>query len=367
LIQLLNATANNLFDTRANFRHLVSVLDGTRSDFSGLAALPSEMFPEATKLSADLGDLDRQIGEVARSCERVARAARLFAGGPKSAASSIPGNEAKDARFEAGKPADPTENMTPEDAAKWKTEHEKHKDNFTKAADHVFPHGARVLVDGRDEAIVKQAFPQGSTSYMFPHYKLDIVDGDKNVAVAMNRVGVDRKKAAAMDFDTALAQVKRTLTMKVINPLKGLSRLTDDGVFTLNHGEQEQNFKIPGMVNEALDAAQGVMSGLLLVDGLAQTEGKTAASWIHGNLSNMAHNLNGNAIELRHSRLVVQMAGAIIDDLFNDAKGLSGYPGYQDRQLGNMSNDLRIVDLGLAEAEKDIAALAHRLQIALTL
>lgn len=56
-----------------------------------------------------------------------------------------------------------------------------------------FPIGARVLVDGRDEAIVRQVFPKGSTSYLFPHYKLDIIRGDKNVAVSMKRVGVRRR------------------------------------------------------------------------------------------------------------------------------------------------------------------------------
>jgi hypothetical protein len=56
-----------------------------------------------------------------------------------------------------------------------------------------FPIGARILVDGRDEAIVKQAFPEGSSSYLFPHYKLDFKGGDKNVAVAMKRVGVERR------------------------------------------------------------------------------------------------------------------------------------------------------------------------------
>lgn len=56
-----------------------------------------------------------------------------------------------------------------------------------------FPIGARVLVDGRDEAIVKQAFPEGSSSYLFPHYKLDFIQGDRNVAVAISRVGVERK------------------------------------------------------------------------------------------------------------------------------------------------------------------------------
>jgi len=58
----------------------------------------------------------------------------------------------------------------------------------------VFPSGARVYVDGETEAIVKQAFPNGSTSYLFPHYKLDFVKGDTNVAVRISRVGVDRKK-----------------------------------------------------------------------------------------------------------------------------------------------------------------------------
>lgn len=37
------------------------------------------------------------------------------------------------ARFEAGKPADPTENMSPEDRDKWWAEHEKNKDNFKQA------------------------------------------------------------------------------------------------------------------------------------------------------------------------------------------------------------------------------------------
>lgn len=56
-----------------------------------------------------------------------------------------------------------------------------------------FASGARVYIDGRDVAIVRQAFPEGSTSYLFPHYKVDLVGGDRNVAVAISRVGVERK------------------------------------------------------------------------------------------------------------------------------------------------------------------------------
>ena len=61
----------------------------------------------------------------------------------------------------------------------------------TTSQDVVFPIGARVLVDGRDEAIVKAAFPKGAAMFLFPHYKLDFIDGDKNVAVSMKRVGVE--------------------------------------------------------------------------------------------------------------------------------------------------------------------------------
>lgn len=43
-------------------------------------------------------------------------------------------DDAKRSRFEEGKPADPTKNMSPDDAAKWKTEHNEHKDNFKAAS-----------------------------------------------------------------------------------------------------------------------------------------------------------------------------------------------------------------------------------------
>ena len=48
-----------------------------------------------------------------------------------------------------------------------------------------FPPGARVLIDDRDEAIVRQ--------HLFPYYKVDFVDGDKNVAVRADRVGTAEK------------------------------------------------------------------------------------------------------------------------------------------------------------------------------
>jgi hypothetical protein len=38
------------------------------------------------------------------------------------------------AKFEEGKPADPTKNMSPEDAAEWKKQKEENKDNFKAAS-----------------------------------------------------------------------------------------------------------------------------------------------------------------------------------------------------------------------------------------
>ena len=59
----------------------------------------------------------------------------------------------------------------------------------------VFPVGARVYIDGRDLAIVRAAFPEGSSSYLFPHYKVDVLAGDKNMAVAMSRIGVKKRSS----------------------------------------------------------------------------------------------------------------------------------------------------------------------------
>ena len=51
-------------------------------------------------------------------------------------------------------------------------------------------YGSLVLVDGRDKARVTGKFLEeyGSSSYMFPHYKVDFIDGDQNVAVSYKRV-----------------------------------------------------------------------------------------------------------------------------------------------------------------------------------
>ncbi len=70
------------------------------------------------------------------------------------------------------------------------------RQSYVPSTSHTFPIGARVLVDGRDEAIVAQVFPEGSTSLLAPHYCVRFVGGPahEQVKVSMNRVGVDRKE-----------------------------------------------------------------------------------------------------------------------------------------------------------------------------
>jgi hypothetical protein len=45
-----------------------------------------------------------------------------------------------------------------------------------------------VYIDGKDAAIIKAYFLEGSCFFMFPHCKVDFINGDKNVAVSLNRV-----------------------------------------------------------------------------------------------------------------------------------------------------------------------------------
>lgn len=72
-----------------------------------------------------------------------------------SSASSLPTgspSDEKESKFEEGKPADPTENMSPEDAKKWREEHEKNKDNFKQAK--------------QESGMLKAAFTQESADFV---------------------------------------------------------------------------------------------------------------------------------------------------------------------------------------------------------
>lgn len=93
---------------------------------------PQKYAPQAT----NFGQAVRQIMSTGRMALRTL--------GYKEGYSFSSDDEEKESRFEEGKPADPTENMSPEDKAKWKKQNEENKDKFKKDADTISPDTERL-------------------------------------------------------------------------------------------------------------------------------------------------------------------------------------------------------------------------------
>jgi len=109
-------------------------------------------------------------------------------------------------RFEEGKPADPTENMSPEDAKKWWAEHEKNKDNFKTAA--TYPILASVdtkdcqlidrlvsqrttvdwVTDPRDEIYQREVQKEGFFESYLPRVKKEFDETNDLIDEAVHRV-----------------------------------------------------------------------------------------------------------------------------------------------------------------------------------
>lgn len=99
------------------------------------------------------------------------------------------------ARFEEGKPADPTSQMSEEDAAKWKTEHAKNKDNFKAAADVTKAEWEKALK--MDEAMLK-------------NIRSDIAkmgDGEQ-----VNNLTLDNAKAMEKSLEQVIENKKKLLS-----------------------------------------------------------------------------------------------------------------------------------------------------------
>jgi len=106
----------------------------------------------------------------------------------------------RDGKFEEGVPADPTENMSPEDAAEWERQTEEHKDEFKTADLEAVLHR-----DGENNAIVEQFFhksadvsdlwvgwiedPEGYMARFIPPTPRGAVK--RQILKAVNDVGVD--------------------------------------------------------------------------------------------------------------------------------------------------------------------------------
>ncbi|MFA6234293.1 MAG: DUF2958 domain-containing protein [Bacteroidota bacterium] len=80
-------------------------------------------------------------------------------------------------RFEEGVPADPTENMSPEDAKKWEEENEKHKEQFKTGAHH--EEGGKWYADTDFINKVQHVYPGATLEHMgFGEFVLKTPDGE---------------------------------------------------------------------------------------------------------------------------------------------------------------------------------------------
>jgi len=70
-------------------------------------------------------------------------------------------------RFEEGKPADPTENMSPEDAKKWREQTDEHKDEFKSAADKTATKVEIKLQYDSPTSVGKIVSPSGRAEYYY--------------------------------------------------------------------------------------------------------------------------------------------------------------------------------------------------------
>lgn len=160
LVAALFEGANELFEARAKTRDIQQALQDAKEGYAArigpLAMLDHSIWQLADVVKKAAYEWDRQTGDVARDFENLAR--KMKAAKPALYAS----DEEKESRFEEGKPADPTENMSPEDAKKWKENTEEHKDKF-KAAD-----WKTAKLQKRQEAILKKYLDSaGSRAVMF--------------------------------------------------------------------------------------------------------------------------------------------------------------------------------------------------------
>jgi len=109
-------------------------------------------------------------------------------------------------RFEEGKPADPTKNMSPEDAKKWREEHQKNKDKFKKDAaapqfksvetkdckliDRMVSQRTKVdwVTDSRDEEYQRRSEEEGFHEHILPQYQRELEEINDIINEAAKRL-----------------------------------------------------------------------------------------------------------------------------------------------------------------------------------
>jgi hypothetical protein len=169
-------------DAIAQLEHLAATVEATgRVDTEKLAGLIAQLEGQTriaaapTEISGVLKSLAGELVDTGTQSERPSRVVlagtlrRILADTMELATEEVR------SRFEEGKPADPTENMSEEDAKRWREEHEKNKDQFKEAASGD-PRWIHAKYPGKDQD--GKAFKAGDLVLYYPRDKT-FLTGDK--------------------------------------------------------------------------------------------------------------------------------------------------------------------------------------------
>jgi len=186
-----------------------------------------------------------------------------------------------EARFEEGKPADPTENMSKEDAKKWRLENLKNRDNFTDKKAGNSNEDIDTAFKQLSEALKKTALPtadgkyrtrvepsefmlEGSTEneWDFKHQatlnllivnkengQIKIPTGDKeDLGGSFDKIAASIKSYHALDNKVDMTKVAKVLHMKLARPL-AIQGYSTSWTMTNKTLEVQVSFEKTGKVN----------------------------------------------------------------------------------------------------------------------
>lgn len=129
------------------------------------------------------------------------RVVKLASGGKAMLSITAFAEELKESKFEKGKPADPTKNMSPEDAKKWDKQTDEHKDEFKSAADDDKDESVSIMYHVRGEGGWKNKDFKNQAAFEKWVDKMDEKWGD-----SAYEVRTEVKRASAPDYFKAAGE-----------------------------------------------------------------------------------------------------------------------------------------------------------------
>lgn len=127
IFQRMKDAVEGMLEARVKIRQVHEDLSGINSDATGTVFTNNYRNSEIERVSNELYELDHGIGRAWRNVEHLEKTMKQTM--IKSAA-----EDEKRSRYEEGKSADPTENMSDADAKEWKENTEEHGDKFKAAS-----------------------------------------------------------------------------------------------------------------------------------------------------------------------------------------------------------------------------------------